>query len=120
MAGCPIIFPFSEIGLCCKKGSYSRHVHSQMSCSIDFYSKLQNEELNSNNKDLYCSPINVGVIKSRRMRWAGHVARMGQRRGVSRVLVGIPEGNRPLERPNRRWEDNIRMDLKEVGCGSID
>ena len=57
---------------------------------------------------------------SRRMRWAGHVARMGERRGVYRVLVGKPEGNRPLGRPRRRWEDNIKMDLQEVGCRDMD
>ena len=57
------------------------------------------------------------VIKSRRMRWAGHVARMGEERGVYRVLLGKPEGRRPLGRPRRRWVDNIRMDLQEVGCG---
>ena len=55
------------------------------------------------------------VVKSRRMRWAGHVARMGEDRGVHRVLVWKPEGKRPLERPRRRWEDNIKMDLQEVG-----
>ena len=60
------------------------------------------------------------MIKSRRMRWAGHVARMGERRGVYRVLVGKPEGKRPLERPRRRREDNIKMDLQEVGCGGMD
>ena len=54
------------------------------------------------------------------MRWTGHVARMGKRKGVYRVLVGKPEGKRPLERPRRRWEDNIKMDLQEVGCGSMD
>jgi len=54
---------------------------------------------------------NVRVIKSRRMRWAGHVARVGERRGIHRVLVGEPEGKRPLVRPRRRWEDNIKMDL---------
>jgi hypothetical protein len=57
----------------------------------------------------------VRVVKSRRMRWAGHVARMGEDRGVHRVLVGKPEGKRPLGRPRRRWEDNIKMDLQEVG-----
>ena len=62
----------------------------------------------------------VRVIKSRRMRWAGHVARMGEGRGVYRVLVGKPEGKRPLGRPRRRWEDNIRMDLQEVGLGDED
>jgi len=61
--------------------------------------------------DLYCSPNIVGVIKSRRMRWAGHVARMGERRGFYRVLVGESEGKRPFGRPRRRWEDNIKMDL---------
>ena len=60
------------------------------------------------------------VIKSRRMRLAGHVARMGKERGVYRVLVGKPEGMRPLGRPRRRWVDNIRMDLQEVGCGYVD
>ena len=60
------------------------------------------------------------VIKSRRMRWAGHVARMDEERGVYRVLVGKPEGRRPLGRPRRRWVDNIRMDLQEVGCGYMD
>jgi len=78
--------------------------------------KLHNEELN----DLYCSPNIVRVIKSRRMRLAGHVARMGERRGVYRVLVGKPEGKIPLGRPRRRWEDNIKMDLLEVGCGGMD
>ena len=74
------------------------------------------EELN----DLYCSPNIVRVIKSRRMRWAGHVACMGEERGVCRVLVDKPEGKRPLGRPRRRWVDNIRMDLQEVGCGRVD
>ena len=55
------------------------------------------------------------VVKSRRMRWAGHVPRMGEDRGVHRVLVGKPEGKRPLERPRRKWEDTIKMDLQEVG-----
>ena len=72
--------------------------------------KLHNEELNV----LYCSPNIVRVIKSRRMRWAGHVARMGERRGVYRVLVWKPEVKRPLGRTRRRWEDIIKMDLQEV------
>jgi len=67
--------------------------------------------------DLYSSPNSVRVIKLRRMRWAGHVASMGEERGVCRVLVGKPEGRSPLGRPRRRWVDNIRMDLQEVGCG---
>jgi len=78
--------------------------------------KLHNEELN----DLYCSPNIVQVIKSRRMIWAGHVAQMGERRCIYRVLVGKPEGKRPLGRLRHRWEDNIRMDLQEVGCRGID
>ena len=60
------------------------------------------------------------MIKSRIIRWAGHVTRMGEGRGVFRVFVGKPEGKRPLERPRRRWEDNIQMDLQEVGCGDMD
>jgi len=78
--------------------------------------RLHNEELN----DLYSSPNIVRVIKSRRMRWAGHVARMGEGRGVYRVLVGKPEGKRPLGRPRWRWVDNIRMGLQEVECGYMD
>ena len=78
--------------------------------------RLHNEELN----DLYSSPNSVRVIKWRRMRWAGHVARMGEERGVYRVLVGKSEGRRPLGRPRRRWARNIRMDLQEVGCGYMD
>jgi hypothetical protein len=73
--------------------------------------KLHNSEFHS----LYSSPNIVRVIKSRRMRSAGHVARMGVGRGVYRVLVWKPEGKRPLERPRHRWEDNIKMDLKEIG-----
>jgi len=60
------------------------------------------------------------MIKSRRMRWAGHVARMGERRGMYRVLVWKPEGRRPLGRPKLRWEGNIKMELQEVGCGYMD
>ena len=70
--------------------------------------------------DLYCSPNIVRVIKSRIMRWTGHVARMGKRRGVYRVLVGKPEGKRTFGRPSRRWEDNIKTYLQEVGCGDMD
>ena len=78
--------------------------------------RLHNEQLN----DLYSSPNIVRVIKSRRMRWAGHVARMGEEREVYMFLVGKPEGRRPLGRPRLRWVDNIRMDLQEVGCGYTD
>jgi hypothetical protein len=73
--------------------------------------KLLNDKLHS----LYSLPNIVRVIKSRRMRWTGHVARMGEGRGVYRVLIGRPEGKRPLVRPRRRWEDNIKMDLREMG-----
>jgi hypothetical protein len=72
--------------------------------------KLHNEELSN----LYSLPKIVRVVKSRRMRLAGHVARMGEGRGVHRVLLGKPEGKRPLGRPRRRWENNIKMDLQEV------
>ena len=77
--------------------------------------RFHNEELN----DLYSSPNIARVIKWRRMRWAGHVARMGEERGLYKVLVGKPEGRRLLGRPRRRWVD-IRMDLQEVGCGYMD
>ena len=78
--------------------------------------KLHNEQLN----DLYCSPNIPRLIKLWKMRWSGHVANMGERRGVYRGLVGKPEGNRPLGRPRRRWEDNIKMDLRKVECGGMD
>jgi hypothetical protein len=75
--------------------------------------RLHKEELN----DLYSSPNIVRVIKSRRMRWARHVARMGEKRGAYRIVMGGPEGRRPLGKPRRRWEDNIKTDLQEVGWG---
>jgi hypothetical protein len=77
--------------------------------------KLHNEELNNT----YSTSNNVQVIKSRRLRWARHVARMGEGGGVYRVLVGKPEGRRPLGRPRRRWVNNIGMDLWEVVCGCV-
>jgi hypothetical protein len=78
--------------------------------------KLHNEEVHG----LYSSPSIVRVIKARRMRWAGHVARMGEVRGAYSILVGRPEGRRPLGRPRRRWEDNIKNDLREIGFGDVD
>jgi hypothetical protein len=78
--------------------------------------KLHNEELCV----LYSSPSIIRIIKSRRMRWAGHVARMGEKRNVYRLLVGKREGKRPLGRPRPRWMDNIRMDLGEVGWSDVD
>jgi hypothetical protein len=73
--------------------------------------KLHNDKLHS----LYSSPNIVRVIDSRKMRWAGHVVRMGEGRGVYRILVGRPEGRRPLCRPRRRWEDNVKLNLREIG-----
>jgi hypothetical protein len=78
--------------------------------------KLPNEELHY----LYSSPSIIRIIKARRMRWAGHVSRMGEKRNAYRLLVGKPEGRRLLGRPRRRWLDNIRMDLVEVGWGDAD
>jgi hypothetical protein len=78
--------------------------------------KLHNEELH----DLYSSPSIIRVVKSRKMRWAGHVARMGEVRNAYRLLMGKSEGRRPLGRPRRRWLDNIRMDLVKVGWGDVD
>ena len=83
---------------------------------IGEWRKIHNEELN----DLYFSPSIFRVIKSRRMKWVEHVARMGESRGVYRVLVETLEGKRPLERPRRRWVDNITMLLQEVGCEAMD
>ena len=74
--------------------------------------KLHNAELHA----LYSSPNIIRNLKSRRLRWAGHVARVEQSRNAHRVLVGKPEGKRPLRMPIRRWEDNIKMDLRKVGC----
>jgi hypothetical protein len=78
--------------------------------------KLHNKELH----DLYSSPTIIRIIKSRRMRWADNVARMGEKRNAYRLLVGKPEGKRPLGRPRRKWVDNIRMNLGEVGWGDVD
>jgi hypothetical protein len=75
--------------------------------------KLHNRELHN----LYSSPDIIRQIKSGRMRWAGHVARMAEGGNLYRVLVGKPEGRRPLGKPRRRWEDGIRMDLEEIGWG---
>jgi hypothetical protein len=84
--------------------------------------KVTGEWLTLHNEEpygFYSSPNIIRMIKSRRMRWAGHVARMGEMRDVNRVLVGKPEGKRPLGRPRHRWEDNIKMNLQEVGMGEM-
>jgi hypothetical protein len=78
--------------------------------------KMHSEELHN----LYSSPNIIRVIKSRRMRWAGHVARMGENRNAYRILVGMPEGKRPLGRPRRRWVDYIKMYLREIGWDGVD
>jgi hypothetical protein len=93
-----------------------RRISGPKRCEITWQRRrLHNEEL----KHLY-SPNIVRVMKSRRMRWAGFVACMGESRDVYRVLVGKPEGKRRLGRPRRRWEDNFKMDLQEVECGTMD
>jgi hypothetical protein len=81
-----------------------------------WWRKLHNEELHN----LYSSPSKIRIKKSRRMRWARHVARMGEKRNVYRLLVGKPEGKRPLGRPRRRWIENIKMDLLEIGLSVVD
>jgi hypothetical protein len=78
--------------------------------------KLHNEDL----RNFYCSPSIIIIIKSRRMRWAGHVARMGEKRNARRIWIGKPEEKRPLGRSRRRWEDNIKMDLREIEWGGLD
>jgi hypothetical protein len=79
------------------------------------WEKLHTEELHN----LYSSSI-IRMIKSRRMQWAGHVARMGERRNACRILVGKPKGRRPLGRPRRRWVGNIKIDLRQIGWDDID
>jgi hypothetical protein len=86
------------------------------SFSILFLRLKSTQELHN----LYSSPDIIRQVKSRRMRWAGHIARMGEKRKVYKVLVGNPEGKRPLGRPRRRCEDGIRMDLREIGLGGVD
>jgi hypothetical protein len=83
---------------------------------IGGWRKLHNEEL----QNLHCLPSIIRIVKSRRMRWAWHVTQMGETRNAYRILVGKPEGKIPLGRSRRRWEDNIRMDLREIGWGGMD
>ena len=90
------------------EGTVIRHYITRDICSVD-----------TSHYDLYSSPNIVLVIKARKMRSAGLVVRMGERRGVYRVLLGKPEGERPLGRPRHRWKDTIKMDLWEVGCGGM-
>jgi hypothetical protein len=85
-------------------------LYSKYQCTMG---RLHNKELHA----LYSSPSIIRVIKSRRLKWAGHVARMGKRRGAYRALVGKPEGRSPLGKPRHRWEENIKKDLREVGWG---
>jgi hypothetical protein len=89
-----------------------KRLHNEQLYAV-YWRRLHNEQLYA----VYSSPNIIRVIKSRRLRWAGHVARMGKRRGEYRALVGKPEGRRPLGRPRRRCEDNIKMDSREVGWG---
>jgi hypothetical protein len=77
-------------------------------------------DFNTKLRDFYSSPSIIKISNSRKMRWAGHVARMGEKKNSYRLLVGTPEGKRPLGRPRHRWADNIRMDLGEVGWGDVD
>jgi hypothetical protein len=91
-------------------------IHTPVCMYIYIYIYMHNEEL----RDLYSSPSIIRIMKSRRMRWAGHVAQMGEKRNACRLLVGKPERKRPLGRPRRRWVYNIRMDLGEVGWGDVD
>jgi hypothetical protein len=83
---------------------------------IGEWRNMRNAELH----DLYSSPSIIRIIKTRKMRWAGHVTRMGEKRNAYTLLVGMPGERRPLGRPRRRWLDNIRMDLVEVGWGDVD
>jgi hypothetical protein len=83
---------------------------------IGDWRKLHNEELHN----LYCSPSIIRMIKSSRIKWAGHVACMGEKRNAYRILVGKSEGTRPLGKHRRTWEDNIKMDLREIGWGGMD
>ena len=106
-----------ERRLCVFENSVLRRIFGAMRDEVTGeWRKLHNEKLN----DLYFSPNIFRAIKSKGMRWAGHVALMDERRGVYGVLVREPEGKRPLGRPRHRREDNIKMFLQEVGCGDMD
>jgi hypothetical protein len=105
-----------EEGMNCTSGFLNGLLVLPLAIFVNEWRKLHNEELS----DLYSLPNIVRVLKSRRMGWVGYVARMGKGRGVHRVLVEKPEGKRQLGRPRRRWEDNTKMDLQEVGCRAMD
>jgi hypothetical protein len=91
-----------------------------LACSFILSYSLFTDHTNEELRDLYSSPSIIRIIKSRRMRWAGHVVRLGEKRNAYRLLLGKPEGKRPLGRLRHRWVDNIRMDLGEVGWGYVD
>jgi hypothetical protein len=99
-----------------KKYRYYTYKAKNIHSLLDTSKVGHNEELHN----LYSSPSIIRMIKSRRISWAGHVSRMGEKRNAYRILVGKPVGKRPLGRPRRRWEDNIKMDLSEIGWGGID
>jgi hypothetical protein len=101
------VLPFCSPGTFCPSLFYVK---------FGVWRKLHDEELHG----LYSSPSIVRVIIARRMRWAGHMAHMGEVRGAYNILVGRPGGRRPLGRPRSRWEDNIKMDLREIGFGDVD
>jgi hypothetical protein len=103
-----------------KRKQQYRKIHSVVANCLDRRDEVTGEWRRLHDKEiyaLYSSPNTIRVIKSRRLRWAGYVARMGERRGAYMALVGKREGRRPLERPRRRWEDNIKMYLREVVWG---
>jgi hypothetical protein len=99
-----------------RRGCLGEYLDLKRDEMIGGWRKLHNEEMHG----LYSSPSIIRVIKARMMRWVGHVVLMGEVRGAHNILVGRPEGRRPLGRPRHRWENNIKMDLREIGFGDVD